>query len=246
MAGLRIDVLTLFPEIFHGFLGASLLRRAVSRGIVTLNFCDWRAYAADPHGSVDDLPYGGGPGMVLSPGPIFAAVEALGAAEPSEGTRRVLLSPQGKLLTQDLLERLARADRLVLLCGRYEGFDERIRLGLGFEEISIGDYVLAGGEIPAMVIIEGVVRLLPGALGASESVEEESFHRGSGPSALGGLLEYPQYTRPAVFRGMAVPEVLLSGDHAKIARWRREEAVRRTRERRPDILERLKREGGDT
>ncbi len=244
MAGLRIDVLTLFPGIFHGFLNESMLRRAVSRGVAELHFCDWRAFTTDRHGSVDDVPYGGGPGMVLCPGPIFAAVEDLGVAQPQEGVRRILLSPQGRTLSQGLLSDVCRAQRLVLVCGRYEGFDERVRVGLGFEEVSLGDYVIAGGEVAAMVIIEGVVRLLPGALGATESTREESFQAspdssGEG-SGLGGLLEYPQYTRPPVFRGMAVPDVLQSGDHARIAQWRRDRAQERTRRRRPDVWERLR------
>jgi tRNA (guanine37-N1)-methyltransferase len=242
----RIDVLTLFPGIFQGFLSESIVGKAVSRGILEIEFCDWRSFAMDRHGSVDDVPYGGGPGMVLCPGPIFAAVEALGAGRPQEGLRRILLSPQGTVLTQGALADLSRASRIVLLCGRYEGFDERVRGGLGFEEISIGDYVIMGGEVAAMAIIEGVVRLLPEALGASDATREESFSGDITPPGL--TLEYPQYTRPPVFRGMAVPEVLLSGDHGRIAHWRGEQAIARTRERRPDLWNRRQiqheREGG--
>ncbi len=230
---LRVDVLTLFPGIFRGFLSESLVKRCVERGLVSFHFCDWRVFAKDRHRSVDDLPYGGGPGMVLRPEPIFEAVEALGVDKPRPGLRRIMLSPQGKLLTQSVLSDLARARRLVLLCGRYEGFDERVRIGLGFEELSIGDYVIAGGELAAMVVIEGVLRLLPGAVGCEASVRDESFQQAE--KACGVLLDWPQYTRPAVFRGMAVPEVLLSGNHERIAQWRREQALRRTRERRPDL-----------
>jgi len=179
--------------------------------------------------------------MVLRPEPVFEAVEAIGAHRPQEGTRRFILTPQGNLLSQSLLEELARCRRLVFLCGRYEGFDERVRLGLGFEELSIGNYVIAGGEVAAMVVIEGVLRLLPGAVGCETSLKQESFCKGEEGFAL---LDYPQYTRPPVFRGMAVPEVLLSGDHKRIERWRKEEALKRTRQRRPDLLRALKKEGG--
>ena len=229
--GLRIDVLTLFPGVFHGFVQESILKRAVGRGLIELRFIDWRACAEDRHGSVDDMPYGGGPGMVLCPAPIFAAAERIGAAQPREGVRRVMLSPQGRVLTQALLEELAAARRIVLLCGRYEGFDERVRTGLGFEEISIGDYVISGGEVAAMVLIEGVLRMLPGALGDPRGAREESF--------MEDCLEYPQYTRPADFRGMRVPDVLRSGDHGRIAAWRRAQALARTRERRADLWARL-------
>lgn len=238
MAGLRIDTLTLFPGIFQGFVQESILKRAIDRGLLDLRFVDWREHAVNRHGSVDDAPYGGGPGMVLRPGPVFDAVEAIGAAEPREGLRRIMLTPQGAPLTQAFLCDLARAERIVLLCGRYEGFDERIRIGLGFEEVSIGDYVINGGEVAAMVVIEGVLRLLPGALGDPRAAEEDSF--------MCGGLEHPHYTRPPVYRGMAVPEVLLSGDHGKVAQWRAEQAAARTRDRRSDLLAQLRetRDGG--
>ncbi len=247
---LSIDLLTLFPGMFTGLLSESIIRRARDAGLVEIECTDIREFTTDPHRSVDDRPYGGGPGMVFRPEPVFRAVEkvlARGRA-PLEDSRRIILTPQGRRLAQRDLRELARARWLVLLCGHYEGFDERIHQGLtgpgleagrredgresagfGFEEYSIGDYVLSGGEVPAMVILDGVVRLLPGALGDPDSTSEESFED--------GLLEYPQYTRPPVFRGMEVPEVLLSGDHARIAAWRREQALIRTRERREDLLQ---------
>ena len=231
--------------MFTGFLSESIIRRARDAGVVEIAFTDIREFTTDPHRSVDDRPYGGGPGMVFKPEPVFRAVEAVLARRraPPEETRRVILTPQGRRLTQRDLREFAEARWLVLLCGHYEGFDERIHQGLtsqgvedhhegtgfDFEEYSIGDYVLSGGEVPAMVILDGVVRLLPGALGDPDSATEESFED--------GLLEYPHYTRPPVFRGMEVPEVLLSGDHGKIAAWRKEQALIRTRERREDLLE---------
>ena len=240
MNALRIDILTLFPGIFKGFIEESILKRAVGKGLLELHFIDWRKYAKDSHGSVDDAPYGGGSGMVLSPGPIFDAVEELVSSESQEGVRRLLLSPQGRPLTQAFLNKLSKARRIILLCGRYEGFDDRVRSGLGFEEISIGDYVINGGEVGAMVVIEGVMRQIPGALGGPEATKEESFAE--------GLLEYPQFTRPPVYKGMAVPEVLLSGDHGRIAQWRRAQSAARTRDRRPDLWgkrpEALEEEGG--
>src|SRR5262245_22905170 len=242
---LRFDIITIFPSMFEGFLGETILARARRAGLVEVHLTDLRDYTTDRHRSVDDKPYGGGPGMVFKPEPVFRAVESvLGNAvlegtgpvscggEVDEGaperTRKILLCPQGRRLVQKDLWSLASAERIVLLCGRYEGFDERIRSGLGFEEVSIGDYVLSGGEVPAMVIVEGVVRLIPGALGDAESPLRESFQD--------SRLEFPQYTRPPVFRGMKVPEVLVSGDHQRIARWREEEALKRTRERRRDLL----------
>ncbi len=234
MGGMRIDVLTLFPGIFQGFLQESILKKAIGRGILEVRFVDWREHAENRHGSVDDAPYGGGAGMVLRPEPVFEAVEAIGAGEARDGLRRIMLSPQGVPLTQALLCELARAERIVLLCGRYEGFDERVRSGLGFEEVSIGDYVINGGEVAAMVVIEGVLRLLPGALGDPRAAAEDSF--------MCGGLEYPHYTRPPVFRGMAVPEVLLSGDHGKVAQWRAEQAAVRTKDRRSDLWTQM--EGG--
>lgn len=225
------DCVTLFPRMFDGVLGESILARAQSAGLVEIRFTDPRDFTKDKHRSVDDKSYGGGPGMVLLPEPIFLAVEEVErrAVAPVEKTRRILLTPQGKPLTQQDLRELAVAEWIVLVCGHYEGFDERIREGLAFEEVSIGDYVLTGGEIPAMVIIDGVTRLLPGVLGNEQSVAEESFSE--------RLLEFPQYTRPQEFRGMRVPEVLLSGNHEAIADWRRQEALRRTRRQRRDLLE---------
>ena len=225
------DCVTLFPRMFDGVLGESILARAQSAGLVEIRFTDPRDFTKDKHRSVDDKSYGGGPGMVLLPEPIFLAVEEVErrAVAPVEKTRRILLTPQGKPLTQQGLRELAVAEWIVLVCGHYEGFDERIREGLAFEEVSIGDYVLTGGEIPAMAIIDGVTRLLPGVLGNEQSVAEESFSE--------RLLEFPQYTRPQEFRGMRVPEVLLSGNHEAIADWRRQEALRRTRRQRRDLLE---------
>jgi tRNA (guanine37-N1)-methyltransferase len=220
----RIDVLTIFPEIFGSPLRASLLGKAIAAGLIDVRVHDIRAYATDRHRKVDDEPYGGGPGMVMKPEPIFAAVEALGPGPK----RIVLLSPAGRRLDQALVRELAREPWLVLICGRYEGVDERVVEGLGAEEVSIGDYVLSGGELPALVVIEAVARLVPGVVGKEESLLRESFEE--------GLLDHPHYTRPAEFRGMRVPEVLLSGDHAAIDRWRREAALEKTRRNRPDLL----------
>lgn len=225
---MRIDVLTLFPEVFDGFLAASIIGRACSAGQVEIACTNIRDFAHDAHRSVDDRPFGGGPGMVMSCGPVFEAYENVRKLHPADPLA-VMLTPQGERLTQRIVRDLTQSERLVLLCGHYEGFDERIRLGLEPREISIGDYVLSGGEAAAMVVIDSVVRLLPGVLGAEDSPAEESFSA--------GLLEYPQYTRPREFRGMTVPEVLVSGDHAKVAQWRRRQALQRTRRRRPDLLE---------
>lgn len=221
-----IDVITLFPEALEGFLAASIPRIAQEKGLVEVRLCNLRDYADDARGTVDDRPFGGGPGMVLMCAPIFAAVEDVvhGDAE----AQLVMLSPQGEPFSQKMAGELAGGKRLVLLAGRYEGFDERIRLGLSPREISIGDYVLSGGEVPAMVVMDAVIRLVPGVLGHGESVEEESF--------ANGLLEYPHYTRPREFRGMKVPEVLLSGNHGLVAKWRAEQALERTRLRRGDLL----------
>ena len=224
---MRIDVLTLFPEVFGPLVSSSILGRAVEAGTVEIGLTNYRDFARDRHRSVDDSPFGGGPGMVMMCGPVFDAVEHVCAARPGSPTK-ILLTPQGEGLTQAVARELATSDWLVLLCGHYEGFDERIRIGLNARELSIGDYVLSGGEPAAMVVMDAVVRLLPGALGHEGSAADDSFSE--------GLLEYPQYTRPREYRGMAVPDVLLSGDHARIAAWRREEAVRRTRARRPDLL----------
>jgi tRNA (guanine37-N1)-methyltransferase len=222
--GVKIDVLTLFPAMFAGPLDESIIKRARETGLVDLKIHNLRDYAHDRHKTVDDRPFGGGPGMLLKPEPIFEAVETLAR----ENTRVILLSPSGRRFNQSIAGDLARRDDLLLIVGHYEGFDERVRERLADDELSIGDYVLTNGALPAMVIIDAVVRLLPGVLGDEESATEESFSH--------GLLEYPQYTRPAEFRGMKVPEVLLSGNHAEIANWRAEQARLRTEERRPDIL----------
>lgn len=220
---MKIDVLTLFPEMFAGPLDVSMVSRARKAGLVDLNVRDLRDWTHDRHKTVDDRPFGGGPGMVLKPEPIFEAVESLAGS----GTRVLMMSPSGRQFTQAIARELAQQEHLLFLCGSYEGFDERIR-SLSHDELSIGDYVLTNGGLPAMVVIDAVVRLIPGALGHEESAADESFSH--------GLLEYPHYTRPAEFRGMKVPEILLSGNHAEIEKWRREQARIRTRERRPDLL----------
>ncbi len=211
---MRFDVLTLFPDIFQGYFTQSLLMLALEKKLVEINLWNVRDWSKDKHQKVDDRPFGGGPGMVIMPQPVFDCVEAVQALAPEPGLL-IMLSPAGERLTQTVVQELAGHRRLLLLCGRYEGFDERIRLGLSPREISIGDFVCNGGEVPAMVVIDTVIRYVPGVLGDPESVSEESH---SEP----GRLEYPQYTRPREFRGMSVPEVLLSGNHADIARWRRE------------------------
>jgi tRNA (guanine37-N1)-methyltransferase len=218
---MRFDVLTLFPDLFQGYLTQSILKLALDRGLVEIHLWNIRDWAGGKHKSVDDRPFGGGPGMVLMPEPVYAAVEEVQtkAAEPG---LLVLLTPGGRRLTQTVVQELAGHKRLLLLCGRYEGFDERIRLGLKPIEISIGDFICNGGEVPAMVVIDTVVRYVPGVLGDADSVKDESH---SSP----GRLEYPQYTRPRVFRNMAVPEILLSGNHEAIAGWRREQAEKRSR-----------------
>lgn len=224
---MQIDVLTLFPTMFHGVLQESILKRAQEAGIVHFNIINFRDYALDKHRTVDDYPYGGGAGMVLKPEPIFRAVDAV-KEKAQASPRIIILTPQGERYTQKKAEELAQEEHLLFISGHYEGFDERI-LTLADDEISIGDYVLTGGELGAMVVIDSVVRLLPGVLGNEASPEEESFST--------GLLEHPHYTRPREFRGMKVPDVLLSGDHQKIAEWRRRESLRRTFLRRPDLLE---------
>ena len=223
---LRIDILTLFPEMFEAFGRTSIVGRAVERGLVEIHTTNIREFALDNYGSVDDAPFGGGPGMVMMCGPVFDAVEAVRAMDRTPG-KVVMLTPQGEPLTQERVRELAEEPRLILLAGHYEGFDERIRQGLADVEISTGDYVLSGGEVPAMAVADAVVRLLPGALGKDESTHEESFSD--------GLLEYPHYTRPREYRGMAVPEVLLSGHHANIDAWRLEQAKQRTEQRRQDL-----------
>ncbi|HVP30823.1 MAG TPA: tRNA (guanosine(37)-N1)-methyltransferase TrmD [Myxococcota bacterium] len=223
----RIDVITIFPDLFGPFLDESFVGQARAKGVLEVAVHDLRAWTTDRHRTVDDAPYGGGPGMVLKPEPLVAAIEALAGEKGRRAARVVLLSPQGRRLDQGEVARLAREPHLVLVCGRYEGVDQRaIELAID-EEVSIGDYVLSGGEVPAMVVVEAITRLLPGVLGNPESVCTESFQA--------GLLEGPQYTRPAVFRGREVPEVLRSGDHAAVARWRAEQAWQFTRTRRPDL-----------
>ena len=224
---MRIDILTLFPEMFESPLNYSILKRAQELGIVGVAITNIRDFAAGKYRKVDDKPYGGGPGMVMMPGPLFDCFEHVEKLAPHRG-RVILLTPQGTPFNQAKARELAGDERLILIAGRYEGFDERIRLGLDAEQISIGDYVLNGGELAAMIVVDAVVRLLPGALGDEDSAKDDSFSE--------GLLEYPQYTRPEVFRGMKVPEILLSGDHAKIAQWRRQQSLERTKQWRPDLL----------
>ncbi|MDP6606105.1 MAG: tRNA (guanosine(37)-N1)-methyltransferase TrmD [Dehalococcoidia bacterium] len=224
---MRIDVLTLFPGIFAGPLDESILRRALEAGLIDIALHDLRDWATDKHRTVDDYTFGGGPGMLMKPEPLFAAVEAVRALHEAPAVT-VLLTPQGQPLTRDVAAELAGAPRLLLICGRYEGVDERVREHLVDREVSAGDIVLSGGELPALMLIDAVTRLVPGALGGRGSLDEESFEH--------GLLEYPQYTRPAEFRGWAVPDVLLSGNHAEIERWRRRQRLLRTRARRPDLL----------
>ncbi len=227
---MRIDILTLFVEMFAPVLETSIIGRARRNGLVEIQLTDIRDFARDRYGTVDDAPYGGGPGMVLKPGPVFDAVETVRRQQPEPAGQVILLSPQGSRLTQQTVEELAGSDRLILVAGHYEGFDERIRLHLADREISLGDFVLSGGEIAAMALVDAVVRLQAGALGKDASAHEESFSM--------GLLEYPHYTRPRTYRDWQVPEVLLSGDHGRIARWRREQAETRTRQRRPDLWDR--------
>jgi tRNA (guanine37-N1)-methyltransferase len=224
---MRFDILTLFPGLFAGVFDESIMKRAREAGLVTITLHNIRDYAAGRHQVTDDTPYGGGGGMIMKPEPIFAAVEAV-TGDEIETTPIILLTPQGRLFDQQVARELSHYPRLVLICGRYEGVDERVHQYLATDEISIGDYVLAGGEIPAMVLVEAVTRLLPGVLGDPSATFEDSHAE--------SLLEYPHYTRPPVFRGHAVPDVLLSGHHAQIVRWRRQEALRRTREHRPDLL----------
>ena len=224
---MRIDILSIFPAMFRGPFDESIVKRAAEKGLVEIHIHDIRQWAGDRHRTVDDYPFGGGPGMVMKPEPLFAAVESV-LEQASERGPIVLLTPQGRLFRQQVARDFAREERLVLLCGHYEGVDARVHEHLATDEISIGDYVLSGGELPAMVIVDAVVREIPGALGAEDASVEESFAQ--------GLLEYPQYTRPADFRGLAVPDVLLSGNHGEVARWRRRERLLRTVRRRPDLL----------
>ena len=218
--------MTLFPEVFQGIFSFGIFQRAIEQKLVSIAVHNIRDYTHDKHHTADDYPYGGGAGMVLKPDPIFEAVESI---EREAETPVILLSPQGRLFCQKIAQELASYRQLILICGHYEGVDERVSEHLVTDEISIGDYVLSGGEPAAAVVIDAVVRLLPGVLGSAESLVDDSH--------VGGLLEYPQYTRPPVYRGWSVPEVLLSGNHAQIAKWRHEQAIRRTMERRPELLE---------
>ncbi|MBC7341755.1 MAG: tRNA (guanosine(37)-N1)-methyltransferase TrmD [Clostridia bacterium] len=230
---MRIDVLTIFPEMLVQSLSYSILGRAQQKGLVSFNAVDIRNFAFNKHRAVDDYPYGGGQGMVMQAEPIFLAAEkVLEEAGGKEGTKIILLSPQGSLFTQAKAWELSRLSHLVLICGHYEGVDERVREFLADEDLSIGDYVLTGGEIPALVVIDAVVRLLPGVLGSPASACDDSFSR--------GILEYPQYTRPYDFRGYKVPDILLSGNHAEIAKWRRKQSLLRTYMKRPDLLAKIK------
>ena len=229
---MKIDVLTLFPEMFSGVFGHSILHKAAEKSAVQYNVVNFREYADNKHQTVDDYPYGGGAGMVLKPQPLFDAVAALKEQAASNETRVILLCPQGKRYEQKTAEEYAKEKHLIFVCGHYEGYDERIREHVVTDEISIGDYVLTGGELGAMVVIDSVVRLLPEVLGNEESHMKDSFST--------GLLEHPHYTRPSDFRGMKVPDVLLSGNHKLIEEWRNKEALRRTLLRRPDLLEKMK------
>ena len=233
---MRIDVLTLFPETFEGPLRASILGRALREGVAEVRLHNIRDYATDRHQVVDDYAYGGGPGMVMKPEPLADSIEAVRALQEPPG-RVVLLTPQGRLFDQSVVDELSAEPRLILVCGHYEGVDERVRQHLVDDEVSIGDYVLSGGEIAALVVIDAVVRRQPGTLGSADSLLEESHSD--------GLLEYPQYTRPAEFRGWQVPDILLSGNHGEIARWRRRQRILRTAKRRPDLLEAALRKGAE-
>ncbi|MDP2954470.1 MAG: tRNA (guanosine(37)-N1)-methyltransferase TrmD [Chloroflexota bacterium] len=231
---MRIDILTLFPEMFSGPFGESIIKRAQERGLVTICLHNLREWGLGRHRVVDDYPYGGGPGMVMRPEPFFEAVEAIKAQLPPDTPPHfptILLTPQGRVFRQALADEIALHRQILLLCGHYEGVDERVREHLATDEISIGDYVLTGGELAAMVVVDAVVRRLPGVLGSEAPYDD---------SHAAGLLEYPQYTRPPAYRGWDVPSVLLSGDHARLARWRREQALQRTMKRRPELLERAR------
>jgi tRNA (guanine37-N1)-methyltransferase len=227
---MRFDVLTLFPEMFQGYLGQSLLKRAIEAGLVEVHLHNIRDWTHDKHNRVDDRPFGGGPGMVMMVEPVVECVETVRSQSPNPG-QLVMLTPQGKRLEQEMVERLAQNQRILLLCGRYEGFDERIRVVLDPAEISVGDFVLNGGEVAAMVMIDAIIRLVPGVLGHEDSSTQDSF------SGEGRLLDFAQYTRPREYRGLEVPPVLLSGDHEEIARWREDNRQERTRQRRADLLE---------
>lgn len=226
---MQFDVFTLFPEVFPPYLNESILKRAREAGLLEVRLHNIRDYTTDKHKTTDDEPYGGGGGMVMKPEPIFAAVEHVLGAPPA--CPLILMTPQGRLLNQEIAQELGQHQHLALLCGRYEGVDERVRQHLVTDEISVGDYVLTGGELPALILIDALARLIPGALGDSQGAEDDSH--------ASGLLEYPHYTRPPEFRGWEVPEILRSGDHGKIAQWRRRQALKRTLERRPDLLEKM-------
>lgn len=224
---MKIDILTLFPTMFEGVIKESIIGRACMKGIAEINLHNWREFVHNKYKAVDDTPYGGGPGMVLKPEPIFEAVESLKQIDVTPLV--ILLSPQGEVFNQDKAKELAREEHLIFICGHYAGVDERVRIGLVDLELSIGDYVLTGGEIPALVVIDAIARLLPGVLGNSESVKEDSFYENH-------LLGYPQYTKPPEFRGMVVPEVLLSGHHKKIKQWRKEQSLIKTKFQRPELV----------
>ncbi|SMB95337.1 tRNA (Guanine37-N(1)-) methyltransferase [Thermanaeromonas toyohensis ToBE] len=228
---MRVDVLTIFPRMFTGPLDESIVKRAREKGLLQVNLVDIRDFSLDKHRTVDDYPYGGGPGMILRPEPVFLAVESLLQGGAGKKPPIILLSPQGEVFNQAMAQELAQEEWLILICGHYEGVDERIRAYLATREISIGDYILTGGELPAMVLIDAITRLLPGAVGAEDGPREDSF--------AWGILEYPQYTRPRSFRGLEVPEILLSGDHEKIRVWRRKKALERTWLKRPDLLKKV-------
>ncbi len=228
---MRIDILTLFPNMFEAPFGYGVFKRAIDSGLLSINVINIRDFAHDKHHTADDSPYGGGAGMVMKPEPVFEAVDSIKAGLDSMAVQPkvILMTPQGRLFSQEIANELSGEGHLVFICGHYEGIDERVAEHVATDEISIGDYVLTGGEIPALVVIDSVLRLIPGVLGSEESPLDDSHAH--------GLLEYPQYTRPAEFRGWKVPEVLLSGNHAEIARWRREQNIRRTLERRPELLD---------
>ncbi len=228
---MRFDVLTLFPELFASYLGQSLLKLAIDRGLVDVQTHNFRDYAEGKHKQVDDKPFGGGPGMLLMCGPVYDCVDAVQKQDNRPG-KLIMMSPQGRTLDQTLVEELAVEERLIMLCGRYEGFDDRIREGLQPLEVSAGDFICNGGEVPAMLLIDTVIRLIPGVLGDETSSRYDSFSNA-------GLLEHPQYTRPREFRGMSVPDILLSGNHQAIARWQHEQSLKRTAERRSDLLDEI-------
>ncbi len=225
---MKIDIITIFPKVFGLILGESIIKRAQKKGLLNIVVHDLREHSKDKHRKIDDRPFGGGPGMVFKPEPIFAAVKSIKSKLKGKKSKVILLTPQGQTLNQKISQKLSKCKNLILICGHYEGIDERVREHLVDEEISIGDYVLTGGELPAMVLVDTVVRLIPGVLGDKDSVKSESFCH--------GLLEYPQYTRPADFKENKVPKVLLSGDHQKIAQWRKQQAYKVTKKKRPELL----------